>query len=86
MRTNRKNSGEFGRVIETNGAALRYKGMEQIIRTIKTLMKNLGGGHAGAEQMAIPVETVSKYRGSLALGRDRSQHRRYTAHFDDLQN
>ncbi|MCR9107803.1 hypothetical protein [Marivita sp. XM-24bin2] len=38
------------------------------------------------EQRAIPVVTVSPYRGNLALKHDRSQHRRYTAHFEDLQN
>jgi hypothetical protein len=38
------------------------------------------------EQRAIPVVTVSPYRGNLALKCDRSQHRRYTAHFEDLQN
>jgi len=82
----RKETFEFCTAIETNCPALRSYRMEQIIRTIKILTNTLGGGRAGAEQAAIPVETVSKYRGNLALGRDRSQHRRYTAHFEDLQN
>lgn len=60
--------------------------MRQIFRKLK---KQLSGARAKtltAEQKAIPVVTVSAYRGNLALKDDLAQHRRYTAHFEDLQN
>ena len=60
--------------------------MRHIFRKLK---KRLGGTRAKtltAEQKAIPVVTVSEYRGNLALKDDLAQHRRYTAHFEDLQN
>lgn len=41
--------------------------------------------HSNA-QTAIPVVTRAPYRGDLALKHDRAQHRRYAAHFEDLQN
>ena len=60
--------------------------MKQILRTLRRLTTGLGGRVLAAEQKAIPVVTVAPYRGNLALNRDRSQHRRYTSHFEDMQN
>jgi hypothetical protein len=60
--------------------------MADIFQTLRRLFGRVGGKTLVSEQQAIPVVTVAAYRGSLALKHDRAQHRRYTAHFEDLQN
>lgn len=72
--------------VATDRGALRSLGMRHLFRAPK---HRLTGGRPKTladEQKAIPVVTVSAYRGDLALKHDRSQHRRYTEHFEDLQN
>jgi hypothetical protein len=72
--------------VATDRGALRSLGMRHLFRALK---HRLTGGRPKTladEQKAIPVVTLSPYRGDLALKHDRSQHRRYTAHFEDLQN
>jgi hypothetical protein len=60
--------------------------MVDFIETLKNWFGRNGGTTSIPEQRAIPTVTVAAYRGGLALKHDRSQHRRYTAHFEDLQN
>jgi hypothetical protein len=72
--------------VATNTAALCFESMKYILRNLRQRMRGMSSRTLADEQRAIPVVTVSPYRGNLALKHDRSQHRRYTAHFEDLQN
>lgn len=72
--------------VATNPDALRSLGMRHLLRKLKHWLTSGAPKTLADEQTAIPVVTVSPYRGDLALKHDRSQHRRYTAHFEDLQN
>lgn len=72
--------------VATDADALRFLGMRHLFRTLKHWLTSGAPKTLADEQKAIPVVTVSPYRGDLALKHDRSQHRRYTAHFEDLQN
>ncbi|WP_439121889.1 hypothetical protein [Marivita sp.] len=60
--------------------------MKHVSRRLKRWFHGLGAKTLITEQQAIPVVTVAEYRGNLALKHDRAQHRRYTAHFEDMQN
>jgi len=59
--------------------------MKHILTSLKAFWQDASNTRP-AEQSQIPVITVRSFRGALALKRDRSQHRRYTAHYEDLQN
>jgi len=50
------------------------------------MMQSLGGQTLVPERIAVAVVTVDPYRGNLALKHDRSQHRRYASHYEDLLN
>ncbi|WP_106299217.1 hypothetical protein [Marivita geojedonensis] len=60
--------------------------MKHPLKTLKHWLRGRRPKTLTDEQRAIPVVTVAPYRGNLALKHDRAQHRRYTAHFEDLQN
>ncbi|MCI5112489.1 MAG: hypothetical protein MRY75_18245 [Marivita sp.] len=60
--------------------------MRHLLRELRHWWRGRGNKTHADEQTAIPVVTVAAYRGDLALKHDRAQHRRYTAHFEDLQN
>jgi hypothetical protein len=75
-----------GQDVATDQDALRSFGMRHLLRTLNHWLTSGAPKTLADEQKAIPVVTVSPYRGDLALKHDRSQHRRYTAHFEDLQN
>ncbi len=72
--------------VATKLAALRCLGMRQLMQKLRTSFGHVRPKTLADEQKAIPVVTVAAYRGDLALKHDRAQHRRYTAHFEDLQN
>lgn len=79
-------SEKTGEGVATNQTALRCLGMRHLLQKLRTCFGHIRPKTLADEQKAIPVVTVSAYRGDLALKHDRAQHRRYTAHFEDLQN
>ncbi|WP_143152592.1 hypothetical protein [Marivita hallyeonensis] len=60
--------------------------MENIFQSLTKLVTGSSSDPVAQEQNVLPIKTVTDYRGKLALKRDRSQHRRYTVHYEDLQN
>ena len=60
--------------------------MTHLMHILRKWFRGAGSRTLVSEMSAIPVVTAAPYRGNLALKHDRSQHRRYSARYEDLLN